>query len=63
MAKLRVAATAGAKARTVALVGSMPAVAKGRRVRAEGEWVLDKKWGAQLKARRHGSARLRAYPR
>ena len=58
MAKLRVEAAAasgggrGGGARVVAIVGSaMPSLAKGRRVRCEGEWVLDKKYGAQLKVR------------
>jgi hypothetical protein len=51
-------ASAGASARkqrTVALVGAMPQLAKGRRVCVEGEWVMDKKYGAQLKARRRAT--------
>ena len=51
MAKLRVETAPGGRARTVAVVGTMPSVVKGRRVRAEGEWVLDARYGAQLKAR------------
>ena len=37
--------------RVVAVVGAMPTLARGRRVRVEGEWVMDKRFGAQLKAR------------
>jgi hypothetical protein len=59
VAKLRVepgaasgaGASARGKARTIAVVGAMPHLAKGRRVCVEGEWVMDKKYGAQLKAR------------
>ena len=37
--------------RVIAVVGAMPTLARGRRVRVEGEWVMDKRFGAQLKAR------------
>ena len=37
--------------RVVAVVGAMPTLARGRRVRVEGQWVMDKRFGAQLKAR------------
>ena len=76
MAKLRVEAPRGeakaaaakgaAKAparggsRVVAVVGAMPTLARGRRVRVEGEWVMDKRFGAQLKARSHSSLTGRA---
>ena len=75
MAKLRVEAPKGdAKAvtakgsakgaakgglRVVAVVGAMPTLARGRRVRVEGEWVMDKRFGAQLKVRAAARACLR----
>lgn len=45
------ASSAKGGSRVVALVGAMPTLARGRRVRVEGEWVMDKRFGAQLKAR------------
>jgi hypothetical protein len=38
----------------------MPTLARGCRVRVEGEWVMDKRFGAQLKARSNARARLHA---
>ncbi len=45
------AAAGGSHTKDVAIVGQMPALAKGRRVRVLGDWVHDQKWGPQLKAR------------
>lgn len=38
--------------RSFTLLGNLPAVVAGEKVRAEGEWVEDRKWGRQFRASR-----------